>query len=118
MLLKKVWGERNCEKKTLPYGNKGKPPKKVNVPVTTIQAPEFKHLKPCALYELVFKAKGEVCPSMMIQDVTEKPQYLCEVYRVTRHDNCHTLYHQYVIKEKLDLKLFMQVFIPPPPKHA
>ena len=116
--LKKVWGERNCEKKTLPSGNKGKPPKKVNVSVTTIQAPEFKHRKPCALFELVFKAKGEVCPSMMIQHVTEKSQYLCEVCRVILHDTCHTLYHQYVAEEKLDLKLCTQVFIPPPPKHA
>ena len=79
---------------------------------------EFKHRKPCALYELVYKERGEVCPSMMLQDVTEKSQYLCEACRVIIHDTCHTLYHQYVAEEKLSLQLCTQVFIPPPPKHA
>ena len=116
--LKKVWGERNPEKKTLPTGSKGKPPKKVNVPTTTLHMAEFKHRKPCALYELLYKERGEVCPSMMLQDVTEKSQYLCEACRVIIHDTCHTLYHQYVAEEKLSLQLCTQVFIPPPPKHA
>ena len=54
----------------------------------------------------------------MLQDVTEKSQYLCEACHIIIHDTCHMLYHQYTDEEKLSLQLCTQISMPPPPKHA
>ena len=95
----KIWGERNPEKaKKLPAGEKGKGPKKVNIPVTSLRTEKFKHRKACAVYEHHFKKLGEGCPTMQLQDVTKDTNLLCDECQVYLHASCHTFYHQFMAK--------------------
>ena len=110
----KIWGERNPEKaKKLPAGEKGKGPKKVNIPVTSLRTENFKHRKACAVYEHHFKKLGDGCPSMQLQDVTKYTNLLCEECQVYLHASCHTFYHQFMAKyDFLSLTTCATVFTP------
>ena len=107
----KVWGERNSEKaKKLPVGDKGKAPKKVNIPITGMKTNKFKNRASCALYSTVFKPSGKACPAMEAENVTKDTQYLCEQCQVHLHISCHTLYHQFLATEKIPISACSAAF--------
>ena len=109
---RKVWGERNPDKvKKLPAGEKGKGPKKVNIPFTSLKTDQFKHRRNCAVYEQHFRKLGEVCPSMQLQDVTSQSGLLCEECQVHLHESCHTFFHMFLAKEGTHLSLTVPALV-------
>ena len=70
----RAWGERKAPATPLPTAQKGKAPRKVNVPKIDLELPEFKGRKKCELHR---RMKGKRCVAMSLQDVTGDSDLIC-----------------------------------------